>query len=34
MIHSFFGLPAFDTARDAMDFVATGLQRAFGTLGP
>jgi acetyl esterase len=34
MIHSFFGLPAFDTARDAMDFVATGLQRAFGTLDP
>ena len=32
MIHSFFGLPAFDSATDAMDFVATGLQRAFGTL--
>jgi acetyl esterase len=34
MIHSFFGLPAYDTARDAMEFVATGLRRAFGTLGP
>src|SRR4029078_4581209 len=31
-IHSFFGLPAFDAARDAMDFVATELRRAFGTL--
>ncbi len=34
MIHSFFGLPAFDAAGDAMDFVATGLRQAFGTLGP
>jgi acetyl esterase len=34
MIHSFFGLPAFDTATDAMEFVATGLRRAFGTLAP
>jgi len=34
MIHSFFGLPAFDAARDAMDFVATELRRAFGTLDP
>jgi acetyl esterase len=34
MIHSFFGLPAFDAARDAMDLVATGLRRAIGTLGP
>jgi acetyl esterase len=34
MIHSFFGLPAFDTAHDAMEFVVTGLRRAFGTLGP
>jgi acetyl esterase len=34
MIHSFFGLPAFDSAHDAMDFVVTGLRRAFGTLGP
>jgi len=33
MIHGFFGLPAaFDTSRDAMDFVATALRRAFGTL--
>jgi len=32
MIHSFFGLQAFDAARDAMDFVATELRRAFGTL--
>ena len=34
MIHSFFGLQAFDAARDAMDFVATELRRAFGTLDP
>ena len=34
MIHSFFGLPAFDTAKAAMDFVVTGLRRAFGTLAP
>jgi acetyl esterase len=34
MIHSFFGLPAFDKAHDAMDFVVTGLRRVFGTLGP
>ena len=34
MIHSFFGLPAFDTAKAAMEFVATGLRRAFGTLAP
>jgi acetyl esterase len=33
MIHAFFGLPAaFDTSRDAVDFVATALRRAFGTL--
>ncbi|MDQ1510790.1 MAG: acetyl esterase [Actinomycetota bacterium] len=34
MIHSFFGLEAYDSARDAMDFVATELRRAFGTLEP
>jgi len=34
MIHSFFGLQAYDSARDAMDFVATELRRAFGTLDP
>jgi acetyl esterase len=34
MIHSFFGLPAYDSARDAMDLVATELRRAFGTLDP
>lgn len=34
MIHSFFGLSAYDSARDAMDFVATGLRQAFGTLSP
>jgi acetyl esterase len=32
MIHSFFGLPAYDSAQAAMDFVATALRRAFGTL--
>jgi acetyl esterase len=32
MIHSFFGLAAFDAARDAMDLVGTELRRAFGTL--
>jgi acetyl esterase len=33
MIHGFFGLPAaFDASRDAMEFVATALRRAFGTL--
>jgi acetyl esterase len=34
MIHSFFGLAAFDTAGDAMNFVGTELRRAFGTLDP
>jgi acetyl esterase len=33
MIHGFFGLSAaFDASRDAIDFVATALRRAFGTL--
>ena len=33
MIHGFFGMPAvFDASRDAIDFVATELRRAFGTL--
>jgi acetyl esterase len=32
LIHSFFGLPAYDSASDAMEFVVTGLRRAFGTL--
>lgn len=33
MVHAFFGLPgAYDVAREAMDFVATALRRAFGTL--
>ncbi len=33
LIHGFFGCPgAFDTSRDAMAYVGTALQRAFGTL--
>ena len=33
MIHGFFGLSgAFDASRDAIDFVASALRRAFGTL--
>jgi len=34
MIHSFFGLAAYDAARDAMELVGTELRRAFGTLDP
>ena len=34
MIHSFFGLAAYDVARDAMELVGTELRRAFGTLDP
>jgi acetyl esterase len=34
LIHGFFGLSgAFDASRDALDYVATALRRAFGTLG-
>jgi len=33
LIHGFFGLSgAFDASRDALDYVATALRRAFGTL--
>jgi hypothetical protein len=33
LIHGFFGCTgAFDASRDAMTFVGTALQRAFGTL--
>ncbi|MGO9877021.1 MAG: alpha/beta hydrolase [Acidimicrobiia bacterium] len=33
LIHGFFGLSdAFDASRDAVDYVATALRRAFGTL--
>ena len=34
MVHGFFGLSGtFDASRDAVEFVATALRRAFGTLG-